>query len=493
MHDSIPPPPRGRRIRLARMVVLAGLAVAGFGLSSWCLAADQAPPDSENQALQERIDHLEQRLEEMQKEYMEQLRALMAEVAAMREGRISEGTPEPAPAAEEDAEVARLRLLAAAEAEAGGGEEAPAEEGNFEARGLNQQTLNPQLSITGDMNAFYRDQDGSRERSGFDFRVLGMHLESYLDPYSQFKASLEIDKNGVELGEAYMTLYGLPGSMSATFGKFRQQFGVVNRWHKHSLDQFDFPLALRQIFGEGGLNQTGVSLDWALPGAGKMSQGLTVQITDGENQRLFDGNTLGTPSLLLQYKNYRDLTPNTYLDVGLTGLLGWQDEWDVDRGAGLVTENDSRSTMVYGLDWSLVWEPTHRMRYRNVEWRGEFFFLDRGLLAPDGSGADTIQSWGAYTYVQSKLNRKFAVGTRLDYYTPDNKSYADLVPYIAPHAFTADTSQWLLAPYITWEQSPWVRWRVEYNHVDFGDVAETENVLYLQLIFAAGPHKHERY
>ena len=66
-------------------------------------------------------------------------------------------------------------------------------------------------------------------------------------------------------------------------------------------------------------------------------------------------------------------------------------------------------------------------------------------------------------------------------------------PWLAPHAFPFDVNQWQLAPYITWQQSPWVRWRVEFNHLDPGDVAEPEDIVYFQLIFAAGPHKHERY
>ena len=53
--------------------------------------------------------------------------------------------------------------------------------------------------------------------------------------------------------------------------------------------------------------------------------------------------------------------------------------------------------------------------------------------------------------------------------------------------------QWQVVPYITWQQSPWVRWRIEYNHLDPGDIGERMDIIYLQLIFAAGPHKHERY
>jgi len=80
-----------------------------------------------------------------------------------------------------------------------------------------------------------------------------------------------------------MTLYNVADDLNLTLGKFRQQFGIVNRWHRHGLDQVDFPLALRQIFGNGGLNQAGLSLDWLMPPAGVASQQLTFQVTDGSN------------------------------------------------------------------------------------------------------------------------------------------------------------------------------------------------------------------
>jgi len=318
-------------------------------------------------------------------------------------------------------------------------------------------------------------------------------MESYLDPYTRFKAAVPINENGAELGEAYMTRYGLPGSMSATFGKFRQQFGVINRWHKHALDQFDFPLALRQVFGEGGLNQTGVSLDWVLPQVGRTSQELTFQLTNGSNGRLFSGNTLGTPSLLLHYKNYRDISKDTYFEWGLTGLLGWKDEWEVQEGGDPFTVHDSLPAAVYGMDFNLLWEPTDRMRYRNLEWRTELYVVDRRIMAPDGSGEDTVNPWGAYTYVQTKLNRKLDIGVRLDYFRPDSKDYAVLGSWLAPHAFPVQVDQWQIGPYITWIQSPWVRWRIEYNHLDSGDLFEPVDIIYFQLVFAAGPHKHDRY
>jgi len=269
---------------------------------------------------------------------------------------------------------------------------------------------------------------------------------------------------------------------------------VVNRWHKHALDQVDFPLALRQIFGEGGLNQTGLSLDWAMPTLWGRAQGLTVQLTEGENDRLFGSNSDGNPSVLVHYKNFRDLSKDTYLELGATGLIGWNDEWPVESGEVSRTEDRDLATRVFGLDCSLLWEPTDRMRYRNVEWRSELYWLNRELLAPDATGRDTLNAWGAYSYVQTKLNRQWNLGIRGDYYHPDNKSYATTESLLAPLAYPDnDTYLWQVGPYITWDLSPFVRLRLEYDHLSGHGSADSDDIVWFQLVFSGGPHKHERY
>ena len=132
------------------------------------------------------------------------------------------------------------------------GEEA-AEEKTFKSGNLGLQALNPEISVTGDMLGRYQSGNDEAPTSETVFRTLGLHFEAYLDPYSRFKAAIPISVVEAELGEAYFTRYGVAWNINLTLGKFRQQFGVVNRWHMHALDWFDFPLALTSIFGPGGL------------------------------------------------------------------------------------------------------------------------------------------------------------------------------------------------------------------------------------------------
>lgn len=369
-------------------------------------------------------------------------------------------------------------------------------ETTFVSGALGLQALNPEISVTGDFLSSYRA--GSHVMAHFEnsFRGLGLHLEAYLDPFSKFKAAVPISSGGAELGEAYFTRFGLLSNVSFTLGKFRQQFGVVNRWHKHAVDQVDFPLPLRQIFGPGGLNQVGFSAEWQMPPLGRSAQGLTFELTNGQNPAQYAENTKNVPSLLLRYKNYQDLSKDTYLEIGLTGLAGRNDTWTVPDSLGYpLTKTENLWTTVLGADLTLLWEPTDRMRYRNWVWRTELYLANKKILAPDGSGESTVSAWGAYSYYQTKVSRTLDLGARLDYYEPDVKAYAGSPGSLLWPLATSESAakQWLSVAYLTWSQSPWVHWRLEWDHQVNHNLGPDDNTFWLQCVFAAGPHKHERY
>lgn len=436
------------------------------------------------------IEQLNERIIDLQRQILDIQKRHDAEIAALKEqiNELAAGAGKQ----KEKEDITSLRELAKAAATEAAEPQEPAEDITYRSGGLGLQALNPEISVTGDFLFSSRQDSTSDQSSDFNFRTLGIHVESWLDPYTRFKAAVPVTEDEAKLGEGYITLYDITDNVNLTLGKFRQQFGVVNRWHKHGLDQVDFPLALRQIFGPGGLNQSGVSIDWMMPPAGQASQQLTFQVTDGSNDRLFGENTHNRPSLLAHYKNYRDLSKDTYLEYGLSGLVGWNDEWSVNSSM----QDSRKMTTVLGADLSVLWEPTEKMRYRNIEWRSEAYLLDKRLLAPDGSGADNINAWGLYSYLQSKISRTVDIGIRADYFRPDSKDYANISDSLSlsPLAVTGDNPyMWQIGPYITWWQSPFVKFRVEYNHAEGRGVDVPRDVIWLQAIFAAGPHKHERY
>ena len=338
------------------------------------------------------------------------------------------------------------------------------------------QAINPEISVVGDMfgqyimnkNNFYED-----ERTGVYFRTLSIHIQGGLDPFSFTKAALEFSPDGVEFAEGYITLTKFINRVSFTAGKFRQQFGVLNRWHVHSLDQQDYPLALTTILGEDGLNQIGFSFDWTMPAITSDANDLILQITNGQNSNLFSGELFSFPSVLMHFKNYWDLTRNTYLELGITGMLGENDLKGVDNSGNQILEN-ARSTALAGADLTLFWEPVNQALYHSFLWRSEFYYGNKDLK--DGR----ITAYGGYTNFEYRFAERWKGGVRFDYTQPfeENNSSKDL---------------YQIVPYLTWEQSHWVRFRLQYNYQDGTEVPEAIHTLRFQIVWAVGPHKHDRY
>ena len=346
----------------------------------------------------------------------------------------------------------------------------------FKSGQRSQQAINPEISVTGDQYFQYvANKRNYREdaRTGGYFRTLGLHIQSNLDPYSFAKVALEFSPEGFGFGEAYMTWADFLPKISLTVGKFRQQFGVVNRWHVHSLDQFDFPLPLTTILGEEGLNQIGLSFDWLMPSVTADANELTVQFTNGQNEHLFSGNMFLFPTALVHLKNYYDLNRNTYLEFGLTGMLGMNNLKGYSNGKDVY--EPTRWTKLAGADLTLSWEPVNQALYEGFTWRSEFYYADKELPADAH-----IKAFGAYTYFEYKLSEQWQAGIRFDYTQPFEQ-------------FNSGKYLYQFVPYVTWWQSHWVKLRLQYNYLDGNSIAGEQNTIRLQLVWAAGPHKHERY
>ncbi|MBN2801485.1 MAG: hypothetical protein JXR91_00170, partial [Deltaproteobacteria bacterium] len=385
----------------------------------------------------------------------------------------------------------------------------------FKSGARSLQALNPELSVVGDIYGQYVNQNkqvySNYGRTGFFPRVMALHLQANLDPYSVAKIAIEVKPDEVELDEAYVTWSAVTSWMSLTAGKFHQQFGVVNRWHAPSLDQFSFPLVILEHFG-GPLNQTGISADFLLPKMWADLQEIELQITNGQNEKLFSGDFFSIPSALLHMRNYWDLTPDTYLEFGLTGVIGVNNQIGktVERDevetqlynengnpvnfydengekvsvlkqpgeTTVVNDKDWRLTAVGGGDLTINWEPSNQAKYKGFTFRSEFLYAYKQVKDALGNDRE-IKSFGGYSYMQVKPARSWILGVRGDFTTPFELE-------------NRDKYTWAVVPYITWWQSPWVRFRLQYNYIDWADQPKEHRVL-LQMTFSAGAHKHDRY
>lgn len=466
----------GRR-RLRRWSGLA-LALALIGLSAGAASAQDAPRSSglssstssstSTTTEADSLAALRAEIDAMRSAYEAKIAALEARLAALEAA--GEGAPAAASseAPSADDELAALR---AAAAEAAGdaastvvaGAPAGVAGGQPTSGRSDLNRLNPEISFTGDFVGLANIGSGDA-RDEFSAREFELDFQSALDPYSRTRWTLAFTPEGeVDIEEGYINYTALPGGLGLNVGKFRQQFGVLNRQHAHALPQSDYPLVLQTFFGEEGLAQTGLSGRWLLPHPWASANEVTVEITDGESEA-FGGASFQDFAGLAHLKNYWDLGPAAYLEWGLSGAVG--------------KSESGQSRQIWGTDFTFHWQPPSRAKYRELTWRTELLMSDLGLA---GGGRD--RAWGGYTYGEGLIAQNLYAGARFDWVED---------PLDPGHR------TWGVVPYLTWWQSEYVRLRVEYRHFedsypDDGRADRSDDGLLLQVTWAAGPHKHETY
>ncbi|MCS7284608.1 MAG: hypothetical protein NZ527_02720, partial [Hydrogenobacter thermophilus] len=194
----------------------------------------------------------------------------------------------------------------------------------------------------------------NKER-GFNFNYAELYLYAPVDPYFDLYATIPFSEEGSEVEEAYAVTRGLPFGLQFKVGKFRSSFGRLNAMHPHMWDFANLPLVYKAFFGDDGLKEKGVQINWLAPTPFYLLFG--VEALQGENEQSFGtkGFTVGDISV----KDTRK--PNLYVgfvktsfDIGnlsvLTGLSYADGRTRIDH---LNTEEPhafAGKTRIYGFD-----------------------------------------------------------------------------------------------------------------------------------------------
>ena len=416
--------------------------------TSWAafvVAACLAAPAAAQQPSQRQVDSLAAQVRTLRA----RLDSVLAELRRRPDTRL-------VPARDTADDLAALRAAMAEAAGRAGGDTTRADTapGPFVGRERNQSQLNPEIGVTGDVRAYGTTR--GVQRDNFDPREFEIGFQSALDPYSHTKifVSIEGDEVGLEEGYAYWT--GLPGRIRLDVGKFRQQFGELNRWHLHAVPETEYPLAVTTYLGADGLVGTGLSAYHAFGGLGGGAHEVTLQVArSASDAELFGGG--GRPTFLGHLLNFWQLGGSTYMQLGGTALYG--------------TNPDSAlRTRVGGLDFRLTWRPPLRALYREWTVRGELLALKKESA---GAGPTRLGGYVGTTY---RLNQRFIAGVRYDYVEAPGSGEI--------------TRQ--VTPSLTLWQSEWVFLRAQYQWQRVAGATAT-NQIALQAVWAIGPHKHETY
>jgi len=322
----------------------------------------------------------------------------------------------------------------------------------FSGRERNQAQLNPEIGATGDVRAYATTRGVQQEN--FDAREFEVGFQSALDPYSHTKIFLSFESGGISVEEGYAYWIGLPGHLRVDLGKYRQQFGELNRWHLHAVPELEYPLAIKTYLGEDGLAGTGLSLYHAFGGLG--THEVTVQVTRSSSDQLFGNH--GRPTYLAHLLNFWQLTRSTYMQLGGSILYGTRPD-------------TALRTRVAGVDFRLTWRPPSAALYREWTVRGELLAFRQQIA---GIGPTRLGGYVSSTY---KMGQRWIAGLAYNYVE-------------VPELGGAITRQ--IIPSLTLWESEWVFLRGQYRWEKAPGLNVT-NQLAFQAVWAIGPHKHETY
>jgi hypothetical protein len=453
------------------------------------LLAAAASARSQDGDENDRVSTLEKRMEDMEKRHRAETRKLRDRIAELEKG----GEPR----SELEAEVERLIRDADDEAASG------AREPHLPRQTFRANLFNPRITVFADFvgrldsgpvfsahdhghggdeheedheeeehddeeheeDEHGHEDDGPRADDRFSLREVELDLRADIDPYAKGALILAFEEEGpgeyeFHVEEGYLTLETLPWNLRAKIGRFRTAFGVINRLHLHDLPQVDYPLPVRAYLGAHGDAQTGVHVSWLPPEVLSFTPEITLEVLNGENSALLAGADAKDPAYIGRLQLFRDLGPGSFLQFGTSHLVG-----ETNRHG-----NDL--TWLAGVDALYKWRDPGQGENRSFVAQGELFILSRD------TGEETIDSLGAYAFVQYQPLRSWFFGVRGDWAeSPEDE----------------DDEAWSLGAYASYYTTEFLRFRLGYEYLDSDDRDEALHSLFLQITWVFGSHPAEPY
>jgi hypothetical protein len=319
----------------------------------------------------------------------------------------------------------------------------------------------PDISVIGDFQASYRNNAERNFNAGINEAEIS--LQSVVDPYARADFFLTIGKDPVtgefkfDLEEGYVTTLSLPAHLQLKAGKFKSALGRINPVHPHALPFISMPDAYENYFGEG-INDEGASLSWLIPNS-LFYQELVLQVTDGPIDNPSFARSPGNTFLeLLHLKNFFDLSANTTLEVGLSGITG-------------ANQFDFR-TNIAAIDLTWKWKPLQFNTYKSFTWQSEAWFSNANT-----SGEEVVNTFGLYSFINFQFSKRW--------FFTGMYSYSNL-PY------SASTRENSFSTTVGWYATEFQKLELEGKAVT-GNTEEDQYQVLFRWIFVIGTHGAHQY
>jgi len=334
------------------------------------------------------------------------------------------------------------------------------------------QNFNPDISVIGDFIYHGTDNKNDAVYNQFQMRQAELAFSASVDPYARADLFLHVEPDGDEwhvgLCEGYMTLLNLPiENLQGKVGKFKANFGKVNRLHLHSLPWVDYPNMLTNYFGEEGMSEPGLSASYLIPNPWNQYAELTFEVMNNHNSASFAGSSGRDMVYLGHLKNFFDLNEESTLELGTSLATGPNDD-----GHG------KNRTTLEGIDLTYKWRPLKEGLYKSVIFQNEVLFSQKdNVVYEEGADPKQVNSWGAYSSLQYQFAKRWSAFGRYD--------FSEFPDYANRHDNAYSTG-------LTFAQSEYCFWRLQFKHTD-RDYAKDSNEVWLQCNFGLGPHRKHEY
>lgn len=341
---------------------------------------------------------------------------------------------------------------------------------------------NPEIGAAGTVQAFLtQDKEDAEGKDTIALKELELSFAQVVDPYSRMDAIISFNDNleeqNVDIEEAYYTRWGLPLGFTTQLGKFRSKIGKANLQHLHQLPTADYPLVIRDFFGEEGLASSGARLQNYIPNPWDLPLEITGEVLRGNNGTSFSGKSR-RPIFNTHLKTSFEMTDDSNAEFGFTSLFGDENPplsiiSEEDGSESFVTReegSDRYGVQVFGADATFNWMLPEG---KELKWQNEIYFQNRGSLVHPNHNP-----WGFYTLLEHRFSKRFSAGTRFD--------------YLEPLDVTGENKHTIgVSPYLIFWQSEFADFKLQYSHTNPAEAGgKSDNAVFITVDFLIGAHKH---
>ena len=310
---------------------------------------------------------------------------------------------------------------------------------------------------------------------GLYFDAAELSLATDVDPYWTLWANITFTAEEVDPEEVWVRTTRIP-SVLLQLGKMRAKFGKQGLLHTHAFPFVLAPVISSNTIGEEGFKDSGVEASWLTPVSWfmELTGGIYLAMEESEQNPLDFGSTdHSNIPVGAHLKNQFDLSENTTMELGVSGLTG--------KGS------DEHQRTVYGADLTFRNVPARQSNRRG--WILSAEYIGKGHSA-DGSFIQEQRGW--FAQFQYRFAQTWWAGVRgeqaLDSYT-DVLVDADTGDPIPGDVYRGSVN-------VAWTPSEFSYVRLEYDYLQGDDgngFKPTDQRVMLELSYTIGYHPPHAY